>query len=93
MLAKLHNNQARQPLIFDRAVTESSQIGTRVVDPLILFGPVDIKTTELDRVTQLAKLCNSSEFHVLTENRSSPIVDWLRALACHTSNDRCDGSS
>jgi hypothetical protein len=46
-----------------------------------LFGPVGAKTTELNRVAQLAKLCISREFHVLAENRSSPIVDWLRALA------------
>ena len=46
-----------------------------------LFGPVGVKTTELNRVAQLAKLCISREFHVLAENRSSPIVDWLRALA------------
>ena len=48
-----------------------------------LFGPVGAETTELSRVAQLAKLCISREFHVLAENRSSPIVDWLRALARH----------
>ena len=46
-----------------------------------LFGPVGVKTTEVNRVAQLAKLCVSREFHVLAENRSSPIVEWLRALA------------
>ena len=46
-----------------------------------LFGPVGHKTNEAGRVFQLAKLCISREFHVLAENRSSPIVDWLRALA------------
>ena len=48
-----------------------------------LFGPVGVKTTELNRVAELAKLCLSREFHVLAENRSSPIVDWLRVLARH----------
>lgn len=48
-----------------------------------LFGPVGVKTTEVNRVAQLAKLCISREFHVLAENRSSPIADWLRALARH----------
>jgi len=48
-----------------------------------LFGVVGDKTTEFNRVAQLAKLCISREFHVLAENRSSPIVDWMRALARH----------
>lgn len=52
-----------------------------------LFGPVGAKTTELDRVVQLVRLCISREFHVLAENRSSPIVDWLRALARHASEE------
>ncbi len=46
-----------------------------------LFGPVGVETTEVNRMSQLAKLCISREFHVLAENRSSPIVDWVRALA------------
>ncbi len=45
-----------------------------------LFGPVGVDTTEFNRTAQLAKLCISREFHVLAENRSSPVVDWLRAL-------------
>jgi dienelactone hydrolase len=48
-----------------------------------LFGPVGVETTEVNRMAQLAKLCISREFHVLAENRSSPIVDWLRALVRH----------
>jgi dienelactone hydrolase len=48
-----------------------------------LFGPVGVKTTELNRMAALARLCVSREFHVLAENRSSPIADWLRALARH----------
>ncbi len=52
-----------------------------------LFGPVGVETTELNRMTQLAKLCINREFHVLAENRSSPIVDWLRALAKQAMDD------
>ena len=48
-----------------------------------LFGSVGLETTEPHRLAELAKLCISREFHVLAENRSSPIVDWLRAFACH----------
>lgn len=48
-----------------------------------LFGVVGAKTNELNRVRELAKLCISREWHVLAENRSSPIADWLRALVGH----------
>jgi len=48
-----------------------------------LFGVLGKKTNEANRMRELAKLCVSREFHVLAENRSSPIADWLRALARH----------
>jgi dienelactone hydrolase len=48
-----------------------------------LFGVVGKPTNELARLRELAKLCVSREWHVLAENRSSPIADWLRALARH----------
>jgi dienelactone hydrolase len=48
-----------------------------------LFGVLGSKTNELNRVRELAKLCVSREWHVLAENRSSPIADWLRAFARH----------
>lgn len=31
----------------------------------------------------MARLCISREFHVLASHRSSPVTDWLRALARH----------
>jgi dienelactone hydrolase len=46
-----------------------------------LFGVVGRSTNEFSRLRELAKLCISREWHVLAENRSSPIADWLRALA------------
>ena len=46
-----------------------------------LFGVLGKPTNELTRVRELAKLCISREWHVLAENRSSPVADWLRALA------------
>jgi hypothetical protein len=48
-----------------------------------LFGTLGKKTTEPDRLFQLARLCVSREWHVLASDRSSPIADWLRALAAH----------
>jgi dienelactone hydrolase len=38
----------------------------------------------------LARCCISREFHVLAANASSPIVDWLRALA-REAHARCGG--
>lgn len=38
----------------------------------------------------LAKICISREFRVLAANRSSPVVDWLRALARHAHGE-CGG--
>ena len=46
-----------------------------------LFGVLGKETNEGSRVRELAKLCISREWHVLAENRSSPVADWLRALA------------
>ena len=48
-----------------------------------LIGVLGPKTNSANRMSELAKLCISRESHVLTENPSSPIVDWLRALARH----------
>jgi dienelactone hydrolase len=48
-----------------------------------LFGVLGKPTNEVVRVRELAKLCISREWHVLAENRSSPIADWSRALARH----------
>ncbi len=48
-----------------------------------LFGVLGARTNELSRLRELAKLCVSREWHVLAENRSSPIANWLRALARH----------
>src|SRR5580692_10326867 len=38
----------------------------------------------------ILKACISREFHVLASNQSSPIVDWLRALARHA-HAECGG--
>jgi len=68
---------------------EVARFARRVVDAGFtvfmprMFGPVGVKTTPFNRVPELLKLCVNREFHVLAENRSSPIADWLRALARH----------
>jgi len=69
--------------------TEVARFARRVVDAGFtvfmphLFGPVGVKTTPFNRVPELMRVCVSREFHVFAENRSSPIADWLRALAKH----------
>ena len=37
---------------------------------------------------QMARVCISSEFHAFASHRSSPIVDWLRALANHAHQEQ-----
>jgi Dienelactone hydrolase family len=56
-----------------------------------LFGVLGKKTNELNRVRELARICISREWHVLAERRSSPIADWLRALARHVQKEIGDG--
>ncbi len=64
---------------FSRKVADS---GFTVFMPH-LFGVLGAKTNPVNRVGELAEICINREFHVLAENQSSPIVDWLRALARH----------
>jgi dienelactone hydrolase len=46
-----------------------------------LFGVPGKPVTPLYALKEVALACIGREFQVLAENRSSPIVDWLRALA------------
>jgi dienelactone hydrolase len=46
-----------------------------------LFGVPGKPVTRAYATKEMARACISREFRVLAENRSSPIVDWLRALA------------
>ena len=66
-------------LRFARRVVDS---GFTVMMPH-LFGVLGKKTNELDRMLELGRLCISREWHVLAEKRSSPVAEWLRALARH----------
>ncbi len=46
-----------------------------------LFGDVGRPPTPGYGVRSIARACISREFHAFAANKSSPIVDWLRALA------------
>ena len=66
-----------------------ARFGTRVADagfsvymPLLLGTPMKRVSTGYI-VQSMARACISKEFRVLAANQSSPVVDWLRALARH----------
>ena len=54
--------------------------GFRVYAP-ILFGEPDAGNAEEPSIARILSLCISREFTILRANRSSPVTDWLRALA------------
>lgn len=55
-----------------------------------LFGEPMKPLTYPYAAESLAKICISREFRVLSANKSSPVVDWLRALARHA-HEQCGG--
>jgi dienelactone hydrolase len=63
--------------------------GFRVYAP-ILFGEPDAANLEKPSVSRIAALCISREFTILRANKSSPVTDWLRALA-HLAHQECGG--
>ncbi len=56
----------------------------------VLFGTTGKPVSNGYAFGQLARACISREFRVLAAHRSSPICDWLRALARHI-HDECGG--
>lgn len=55
-----------------------------------MFGDVGRPPTPLYGVRSIARACISREFHAFAANKSSPVVDWLRAL-CRVAHDECGG--
>lgn len=55
-----------------------------------LFGTPMEPVTPVTAARTIARVCISREFRLLSANRSSPIVDWLRALARHA-HAQCGG--
>lgn len=60
--------------------------GFRVYMPL-LVGEAGPAPTVGYVLKSLARVCISREFHVLASHRSSPVTDWLRALARHAHDE------
>ncbi|WP_298261291.1 dienelactone hydrolase family protein [Bradyrhizobium sp.] len=63
--------------------------GFRVYAP-ILFGEPDASNIEKPSVARIVSLCISREFTILRANTSSPVTDWLRALA-RLAHQECGG--
>ncbi len=55
-----------------------------------LFGTPMQPLTPASAANTLARVCISREFRLLAAHQSSPIVDWLRALARHA-HEQCGG--
>jgi dienelactone hydrolase len=63
--------------------------GFRVYAP-ILFGKPDAGNAEEPSTARILSLCISREFTILRANKSSPVTDWLRALA-RLAHQECGG--
>ncbi len=63
--------------------------GFRIYAP-ILFGEPDAGNAETPSLTRVLSLCISREFTILFANKSSPVTDWLRALA-RLAHQECGG--
>lgn len=55
-----------------------------------MFGEVGKPPSGLYAVTSIARACISREFYAFSANKTSPVVDWLRALARHA-HQECGG--
>jgi len=64
--------------------------GFRVYMPL-LVGEAGREPSHLYVLSSIARVCISREFAVLAAHRSSPVTDWLRALARHASKETGGG--
>jgi dienelactone hydrolase len=69
--------------------TRVAEAGFSVFMPQ-LFGTPNRVESKGYATEVILHACISREFKVLAANRSSPIVDWLRALACHA-HEQCGG--
>jgi dienelactone hydrolase len=63
--------------------------GFRVYAP-ILFGNPDTNNAEKISPARIISLCVSREFTMLRANKSSPVTEWLRALA-RLAHEECGG--
>ena len=85
----IHEMPGLHPLVV-RFANRVAEAGMSVYLP-VLFGEPGRPVTPGYAIGQMLKgICISREFHVWAHDRSSPIVDWLRALAKKAHRD-CGG--
>ncbi|AXQ28650.1 dienelactone hydrolase [Solimonas sp. K1W22B-7] len=72
-----------------RFATRVADAGFSVWMPQLFGTPLE-PVTPLTAARTIARVCISREFRLLAANQSSPIVDWLRALARHA-HAECGG--
>lgn len=72
-----------------RFATRVADAGFAVYLPQLIGTPMQ-PLTPLAAARSIARVCISREFRILASDRSSPIVDWLRALARHAHTE-CGG--
>jgi len=56
----------------------------------LFFGPPGRSASIPSMLGYTVRLCISREFYMLKKNKTSPIVDWLRAL-CRLAHEECGG--
>jgi dienelactone hydrolase len=76
------------PLVASFA-TRVADAGFTVFMPQLFGTPNRIESRGY-AIGVIAKICIRREFHLLARDKSSPIVDWLRALACYA-HEQCGG--
>lgn len=54
----------------------------------LLFGKENIPYSVATTLVHTAGLCISREFHLLAHNKTSPIIEWLKAL-CRQAHQQC----
>jgi dienelactone hydrolase len=64
--------------------------GFRVYAPILFGAPDAGNPEELPSAMRIVSLCISREFTILRANQSSPVTDWLRALA-RLAHEECGG--
>jgi len=85
----IHEMPGLHPLVI-RFADRVAAAGMTVFCPSLFGEPGRDVTPGYSVGVMLKALCVSREFHVWATNRSSPIVDWLRALAAKAHAD-CGG--
>lgn len=86
----IHEVPGPHPLVF-RFARRVAQAGHTVFLPVLMGQPGRPVSTGYTAVEMLKNICIRREFSCWASDRSSPIVDWLRALA-RSAHRECGGA-